>query len=135
MNTKTNFRSRPCGQTDKRPTAQAGRCLLLCLCLAADQAASQNYTVLHRFDGTDGMYPSARLVSAGTTLYGTASSGGVSNVGTLFSLNHDGTGFTVLKHFTGSDGANPYGGLLLSLIGICFLARPLVLDATRVKEN
>ena len=83
------------------------------MCLASDQAWSQNYTVLHRFDGTDGMYPSASLVSSGPTLYGTASSGGLSNVGTLFRLNSDGSGFTVLKHFTGSEGATPEGLVLL----------------------
>ena len=36
-------------------------------------------------------------------------------MGTLFAVNTDGTGFTNLYNFNGSrDGANPYGGLILS---------------------
>jgi uncharacterized repeat protein (TIGR03803 family) len=37
-----------------------------------------------------------------------------SNLGTVFKLNTDGTGYTVLKHFSGSDGKNPTLGLTLS---------------------
>ena len=47
-------------------------------------------------------------------LYGATYYGGSSNQGTEFKLNTDGTGYTVLKHFTGSDGANPNAGLTLS---------------------
>ena len=47
----------------------------------------------------------------GTTLYGTTRAGGSSDNGTLFKLNTDGSGFTVLKHFTsvGFFGAGPSG--------------------------
>jgi uncharacterized repeat protein (TIGR03803 family) len=55
---------------------------------------------------------------AGTagTLYGTASVGGeAGGYGTVFSLNPDGTGFTLLHDFTGgSDGNGPAAGLVLS---------------------
>lgn len=52
-------------------------------------------------EGTDGV------------LYGTASSGGVTNRGTVFKLNKDGTGFTVLRHFLSApDGGSPQGELL-----------------------
>jgi uncharacterized repeat protein (TIGR03803 family) len=55
------------------------------------------------------------LILSGNTLYGTASQGGSSGKGTVFVLNIDGTGFTTLYTFTGgSDGATPYGGLILS---------------------
>src|SRR5439155_18742813 len=51
--------------------------------------------------------------------------GGSSSNGTVFQMNTDGTGYTVLKHFsattvapsgtsTNSDGANPHAGLTLS---------------------
>jgi uncharacterized repeat protein (TIGR03803 family) len=51
-------------------------------------------------------------------LYGTTSSGGTNGTGTVFAVNTDGTGFTVLHTFnalvsgTNSDGANPVSGLL-----------------------
>ena len=59
---------------------------------------------------------------AGTTLYGTAPSGGSSGDGTIFKVNTDGTGFTNLYSFTvldpvtrtNTDGAYPYAGLILS---------------------
>jgi uncharacterized repeat protein (TIGR03803 family) len=56
---------------------------------------------------------------SGNTLYGTTYQGGSgrgsSGKGTVFAVNTNGTGFTVLHSFTGSsDGANPYGGLILS---------------------
>ena len=68
----------------------------------------------------DGAYPIAGLVLDGNTLYGTTYHGGTSN-GVIFSLQTDGSDFSVLKYFpvtTGSgtnrDGAAPIGGLALS---------------------
>jgi uncharacterized repeat protein (TIGR03803 family) len=65
------------------------------------------------------------LILSGNILYGTALGGGSSSEGTIFKVNTDGTGFTVLHSFTAtsssypfaftnSDGANPYAGLILS---------------------
>jgi uncharacterized repeat protein (TIGR03803 family) len=70
-------------------------------------------TILHSFTGTDGQYPFSTLLrdSAGN-LYGTASSGGASGVGTVFKLSPKGK-VTVLHSFAdGTDGANPYAGLV-----------------------
>jgi len=74
------------------------------------------FTNLYNFTGgSDGANPSAGLVLSGGTLYGTTPYGGNSGNGTVFAVNTDGTGFTNLYHFTGgSDGANPYAGLILS---------------------
>jgi len=48
-------------------------------------------------------------------LYGTTPYGGASGGGTVFAINTDGTGFRNLHSFTGgSDGANPFAGLILS---------------------
>src|SRR5262249_3192311 len=47
----------------------------------------------------DGEFPTT-LILSGSTLYGTAGCGGSSDAGTIFSLNTDGTGFTVLHNFT-----------------------------------
>ena len=74
------------------------------------------YTALHNFDGaSDGAYPRTGLTLSGSTLYGTANGGGPSNGGTVFSINTDGTGYTVLHDFKGSpDGASPMAELTLS---------------------
>ncbi len=68
---------------------------------------------------SDGANPVASLVLSGNTLYGTASVGGSHNsVGTVFKVNTDGTGFTVLYTFSGLvrsiDGARPMAGMVLS---------------------
>ncbi len=92
------------------------------------------FTVLHSFavlngpgtyndhGGTcnaDGAYPEAGLVLSGTTLYGTARTGGQAGNGTVFKLNTDGSGFIVLHSFTAhrgsdlnDDGESPKGLLL-----------------------
>jgi uncharacterized repeat protein (TIGR03803 family) len=78
------------------------------------------FTNLHSFNYSDGANPTAGLILSGNTLYGTASLGGSSGDGTVFAVNADGTGFanlysfTTLNNSTNSDGANPYGGLILS---------------------
>jgi len=76
------------------------------------------------YTNSDGAFPFAPLILAGDTLYGTANSTGPSGHGTVFKVNTDGTGFTVLHGFsagpgtwpnvTNSDGANPSAGLVLS---------------------
>ncbi len=76
---------------------------------------------LWSFGGSDGQYPTAGLALAGSRLYGTTEyggrwfSGGVSGNGVVFMVNTDGSGYTVLKDFfTGSDGKNPAGGLVVA---------------------
>jgi uncharacterized repeat protein (TIGR03803 family) len=99
------------------------------------------YTVLKSFPAlvpasfgtnSDGSKPTSDLVLDGNTLYGTTSGGGDAGNGTVFSLNTDGSDFTILKSFsptflgtnnvsgnplahgTNSDGAQPIAGLVLS---------------------
>jgi uncharacterized repeat protein (TIGR03803 family) len=73
------------------------------------------FTRLYSFTGnSDGAYPHAGLVLSGTTLYGSASQGAVSNNGTLFAINSDGTGFRVLHTFNGQDGRMPFSTMVLS---------------------
>ena len=76
------------------------------------------YGLLHTFTGTstgDGANPTADLLLVGSTLYGATPVGGAANLGTLFEVNTDGTGYSVLHSFAGGpgDGANP-GGLILA---------------------
>jgi len=71
------------------------------------------------YTNSDGAASTSGLILSGNTLYGTTYEGGSgrgsSGKGTVFAVNTNGTGFTVLHSFTGSsDGANPYGGLILS---------------------
>lgn len=84
-----------------------------------------DFTNLHSFGGklgfnsrvtnTDGAYPNGGLILSDDTLYGAALNGGSTAKGTLFTIHTDGSDFTNLHNFTGSsDGANPYGSLILS---------------------
>src|SRR5271167_899497 len=52
----------------------------------------------------------------GSTLYGTTANarGGSAAAGTVFSINPDGTGFSLLHTFTGGDGYWPLAGLTVS---------------------
>ncbi len=75
------------------------------------------FTALDPFSGTndDGANPVGGLILSGNTLYGTANQGGISFYGTVFSMNTNGSGLTVLHHFTGGDdGSDPNAGLVLS---------------------
>jgi uncharacterized repeat protein (TIGR03803 family) len=77
--------------------------------------AGTNFTVLHTFGGItagDGSAPNAGVILSGNTLYGVTSLGGTNNDGTVFSLNTDGSGYTVLHSFSGL-GQNPQGALWL----------------------
>ena len=67
-------------------------------------------TVLHPFAGSDGASPEAPLtLGPGGKYYGTTSTGGTNNFGTVFSITPSGT-FKSLHSFSGADGQNPLGG-------------------------
>ncbi len=75
------------------------------------------FRLLHTFTGgaDDGDWPiSGTLVSSGSTLYGMTPQGGSGNLGTVFRMNTDGSGFQLLHRFIGPNGSRPYGSLLLS---------------------
>jgi uncharacterized repeat protein (TIGR03803 family) len=87
----------------------------LALCLAAG-AFAQTYTVLHEFTGepTDGESPTGGVVSDGAKLYGITAWGGADDEGALYSMNLNGSGFTLLHSFgIPPDGLYPNGGLAL----------------------
>ena len=73
-------------------------------------------TVLHSFTTStnDGMNPYASLILLGNTLYGTTFQGGIWNCGTVFSLNTNGTGFTILHSFGYDSGPYPTAPLVSS---------------------
>jgi uncharacterized repeat protein (TIGR03803 family) len=75
------------------------------------------YQVLHSFlGGSDGKYPSSYLTQIGSKFYGETFQGGSANEGTIYSLNLDGTGYSVFRSFTGigDDGAAAIGGMIAS---------------------
>ncbi len=69
-----------------------------------------------------GASPNAQVVLSGGTLWGTATAGGVYANGTLYSVSTNGSTFSILHDFTAfdsntgtnTDGAAPWGGLVLS---------------------
>ena len=101
------------------------------------------FAVLHNFSATDpvtgtnsdGASPCAALALSGSNLYGTASAGGASANGTVFSVNTNGAQFQTLHAFpavdsstgTNFDGALPVAGVLPvenSLYGTTFSGGP-----------
>jgi len=79
------------------------------------QTNGTGYQVIHSFAGgaADGRNPSGSLIRIGSTLYGMTPGGGVSNRGTIFKIQTNGTGFDVLHSFAGgaTDGGTPMGSL------------------------
>jgi uncharacterized repeat protein (TIGR03803 family) len=73
-----------------------------------------NFTALVGITNGDGVNPEAGLIISGTTLYGTAASGGTNGSGTVFKLSTDGSGFAALHHFSYSEGTTPYASLILA---------------------
>jgi uncharacterized repeat protein (TIGR03803 family) len=78
----------------------------------------RGYTNLHYCNSraTNGARPYGSLTLASGNLYGMAYLGGASNLGALFRMNIDGSGYTNLHDFAGgaADGASPMGDLTLS---------------------
>lgn len=108
---------------------------------AAVTAHCQNFTTLYDFatsSAINGSKPDANLILSGNTLYGTTSSGGLTGSGTVFKVNTDNSGFSVIYNFSpllfvynapsnNADGGNPQAGLLLSgntLFGTAFQGGP-----------
>lgn len=82
------------------------------------------YTILHSLTGSLGVttHMVGPLLEDSGALYGTTSAGGSNNVGTVFKLNLDGSGFAVLRQFStsGDDGSSPQAGLLLASDGAVY---------------
>jgi uncharacterized repeat protein (TIGR03803 family) len=73
-----------------------------------------NFSKLIDFDGAiKGGYPNGSLILEGSFLYGMTSQGGSNDLGAVFKINKDGTGFLKLINFTGTaNGASPWGSLI-----------------------
>jgi uncharacterized repeat protein (TIGR03803 family) len=76
-------------------------------------AGSSTITTLASFNGANGANPRAGLVrDAQGNLFGTALDGGAHHSGTVFELAAGSGTITTLASFNGSNGANPYSGLV-----------------------
>jgi uncharacterized repeat protein (TIGR03803 family) len=81
-------------------------------------ARTKAITMLAALDGTDGSLPQAGLVIDGKgNLYGAASQGGQTASGTVFELARASGKITALASFNGTNGADPYGALMLDTSG------------------
>jgi uncharacterized repeat protein (TIGR03803 family) len=110
-----------------------GRQLVLACVYVLSLAAfahAQSFSVVYNFTGGEGGVPWNGLTAGNGTsghttaspqgggrFYGTASTGGSSGYGVVFSMSNTGVE-TVLHNFVGgSDGANPYSGLIIDKSG------------------
>ena len=88
------------------------------------QADGSDPSALQSFgSGTDGSSPVGSPVQSGAILYGMTSNGGVRDNGVIFSVDQDGTQYSILHRFSyfdvgddrrDLDGKNPHGSLLKS---------------------
>jgi rhamnogalacturonan endolyase len=109
-------------KSSRKPAARpcAGRLLALFMLvsLLATTIHAQTFNVIYSFNSTNatGYNPTAPVIQGpDNTLYGTTQLGGSGGAGVVFKVQPDGTGYTVLWNFSGgSDGGNPFAGLLLS---------------------
>ncbi len=75
-----------------------------------------NESILHKFNGGNGLNPEAIIFNSSGTLYGTTKSGG-SGFGLVFSLNPNGTENIIYQFGEGSDGGGPVGPLIFDQAG------------------
>jgi uncharacterized repeat protein (TIGR03803 family) len=82
------------------------------------------YAVLYSFSNSpDGSLPSGTLVQGPDgLLYGVTGAGGTSGVGTIFTIQTNGSAYSVLYNFStnGTDGLGPVGGLIFGTNGALF---------------
>jgi uncharacterized repeat protein (TIGR03803 family) len=104
---------------DRRDSALPLAVVFLSVIIGAPAIQAQTYTVLHTFQTSDGgnpFYGSLVRDSAGN-LYGTTIGGGTAGAGVVFKVDAQGHE-TVLHDFAGgTDGANPYAGVIRDAAG------------------
>ena len=84
---------------------------------------SNTFTTLVTFSGSDnGADPDGNLTIRAKKIFGTANAGGAANLGTVFQVGTDGSGFQTLYTFSGLDGARPQTKLRLDAAGDMFSA-------------
>ncbi len=99
-------------------TAYYGGSNDLGIVFAVNTAVNSNaFSILHQFAGgtNDGANPAGPLALSGSSLYGLATAGGTNDLGVIFKVSTNGSGYAVLHSFTGepNDGAYPQFGPLV----------------------
>ena len=94
-------------------------CFLAGFAFLSDSSATVTDNIIHTFmaGSNDGASPKSGPILSGSTLYGTTYAGGPNGYGTIYKVNTDGSGFTILHKFNdglANDGYYPYGSLTLS---------------------
>lgn len=80
-----------------------------------------NFSVLRQLGLPAGGYPWSPVISGGNgVLYGTTYLGGTAGTGTIFRINEDGSGYSVLQSLPGPTGGIPVGALLLASNGALY---------------
>ncbi|MCX2742515.1 MBG domain-containing protein [Mangrovivirga sp. M17] len=75
---------------------------------------SSTFSVLKKFNGTDGKKPTGRLaVAQSGSIFGTTTEGGANDLGVIFKIETDGTGFNVESDLNQSSGGMPVNIQLL----------------------
>jgi uncharacterized repeat protein (TIGR03803 family) len=89
-----------CGSGDKPAAAPTPTPTPVC--------GGAGYQKLHDFDGANGKYPGDGALAQGSdgTLYGAAGQGGT-NLGLIYRMNTDGSGFAAIHQFRPADGSYP----------------------------
>jgi uncharacterized repeat protein (TIGR03803 family) len=106
-----------------QPTTLASFAACVVLLAAASLTAAAQETVLHDFKGTDGTTPYGGLIlDTNGNLYGTTTTGGSNNVGTVFTLTSSNGKWTetVIHEFKNTDGSTPQGNLVFDTDGNLF---------------
>ncbi len=82
---------------------------------------STNITTLASFDGTNGQYPYAGLLmDSNGDLFGTTEGGGANFDGTVYEITKGSASITTLASFNGTNGQDPYAGLIMDSSGNLF---------------
>jgi uncharacterized repeat protein (TIGR03803 family) len=106
-----------CRRVDTKHSAY----LFALLCAMAAASTAQTFTTLINFDGSNGARPFDNVVQGlDGNFYGTTYQGGANNYGTVFKISSSGQ-LTTIYNFcvktNCTDGANPYGPLVLGSDG------------------
>ena len=85
--------------------------IAICLQLISHTAFSQYTKLLNFAGGTEVKEPNGVLTTDGIFLYGCSFHGGTSDMGTIYKIKPDGTGYLKIHDFTGVNGKSPEGSL------------------------
>jgi len=81
------------------------------------------YTKVHDFkysDLTNGYDAAGKLIVSNGKLWGMAQGGGVNSLGIIFTIELDGSGFSIVHSFDNTNGRSPYGNSLTEINGTLF---------------